>query len=173
MGRSARLTVNERGTNLVLRKMRAAGTKLSAAQQETGLFFGKLFTEQARSIIRQKAPKSKGDLANSIFYEQKKANHGWKTKITTNQPYAKKVEAGRPTEQVDITPELRDWVGRVLGKEARKGLRYKRKMVVGKGNNPGYDTFMGMRFFQTPFEENKNVIRRQYMSKVSDVIKTL
>ena len=138
--RRAELRVNVRGANLVLHKLRAVDPKLSEAQRVTGNRISKKLLSEARRIIRNKSPLSSGRLRESLYITQNKVRGGWQNKVTTDVPYATKVERGSGPERVFLNAELRDWIQRVLGEKALIGLGKKRYITVRKGNNPRYDT---------------------------------
>lgn len=166
----ATIRVNVRGSNLVVRKLRAISPKLSTAQYDAGQALGTFFVGEAYRIIREKSPKSKGTLASSVQHSTIKARGGWNTKVFTNVPYAKVVESGGPPERKQLDPILRDWVGRVLGDKARKALRYKKFMNVRTGGNPNYNTAQGMQFFQGPFRQYQSKIAYEYQKRVKTVL---
>lgn len=165
--------VNVRGADMVLKKLAAKGQKLNDAQRKIAIKYGKLFREEAKKIISDKAPKSSGKLKDSIYYTVNTIGDRWTTLITTDLPYAKKVESGRPMEVVPVRKELLNWVKRVLGDGAYDYWKYRtnaRNFTVGKGNNPRYNTRIGMRFFQTPFRNYKQSINNDFQSAVKRIL---
>lgn len=167
---SPKLSVNTRGTELVINKLAAQKKALVTAQFSAGNSLGTFFVGEAYRIIRTKAPLTKGKLAASVEHNTNRIRNGWKTRIFTNLPYAAVVEGGGPPEYKQLDSALRDWVETVLGPEARKGLQYKRAIYVRTGGNPNYDTGTGMRFFQDPFIRYQNRISAEYFKRVKQAL---
>lgn len=169
----ATLKVNYRGIEPVLRTYKSLIPKLAETQRIAGFRVGNTLKQEARAIIRQKAPKSSGRLANSLFVQQEMLSRGWKTKVSSNAHYAWKVESGHPQENRPATPELLQWVDNVLGPKAKEAVRRKGSMIVRRGRNPYYDTSQGMKFFQTPIERNRGNIDDVYREEVRKVLNNI
>lgn len=169
----ATIRVNDRGTTrIMIRKLRSLTPELSDAQREAGRRIGDSLRREARDIIRQKAPRSSGNLANSLYVTQSARHKGWYTKVTTDTPYAKVVERGGPSEIVRVTPDLLEWASRI-GPRVYEAYKGRNTVTVRKGNNPNYDTRIGMKFFQIPFERKRNSIDDEYNESIRQTLRSL
>lgn len=166
------IRVNDRGTRILLRKLRSAIPEISDAQREAGDKIGKRLRQEAYEIIREKAPKSSGKLANSLYVTQAARHGGWYTKLTTRSPYARVVERGGPPERTEVTRELKEWASRV-NPQVEKVYRNKKYVVVRTGRNPNYNTATGMQFFQIPFNNNRDRIDDVYTDEIRKVLREL
>lgn len=162
--------IRVRGIGQTLRTYRSVFPRLSEAQRRAGLRVGNRLKREAQEIIRDKAPKTRGTLRNSLFVLQNRRVRGWTTFVRSNAPYAAKVERGHSPETIPVTKALLDWAARVLGDSAMKNMAKKETVTVRKGNNPRYDTAKGMRFLQIPFAKHKNRIKREYEKEVDNVL---
>lgn len=166
---TAKIDVNVRGTNLIINKFRSANPEISQAQYKAGEALGVFFTGEAYRIIRTLSPKSKGTLAASITHNTIKSQGGWRTKVYSDLDYAKVVESGGQPEVKQVDSALKDWYKRVTGQNIKIG-QYR---TVRGGNNPNYNTAIGMRYFQTPFKKNQAKIAEEYQKRVKQALKNV
>lgn len=164
------LRIEARGINPVLRAYRSVIPEVSNAQRIAGITVVNRLKTEAQQIIKSKAPKSSGRLAESLFIEQNQLAKGWKTTLSSTAPYAWKVESGHPEEKVPVNSDLLNWVERVLGPKAKAKIQRKRSMTVRRGRNPFYDTSQGMRFFQIPVERNIDYIDDVYREELNKIL---
>ncbi len=163
---TAKVNVNVRGTNLIIDKLRSSKGDIEQAQYRAGQELGTYFVGEAYRVIRTLSPKSKGALAASITFNTVRQMGGWRTKVYSDLPYAEVVESGGPAEMKKVSSDLKDWYKRVTGKDVKLGSY----VTVRKGNNPNYDTRVGMQYFQKPFRKNAYRIPQMYEKRVREAL---
>lgn len=171
-----RTNINIIGDKVLIRKMSSVKPALSEAQRRAGKEMGNNILFEARNILDVKAPNSSKNLSNSLFVKTVKSSGGWNTTVgigANAKDYGYKVESGFGPERIKVTQDFIDWARRTVGDKFANSLQGRSEYTVRKGNNPRYDTRTGMKFFQIPFDRNKERIFTRYQDEVKKALNTV